>query len=94
MVNRNSNSNSNNFSVMNHSIIKNEYKVVKCKTEHGEHYEIWENGNPQYRECNTKFGKRMMTDKWKSYRIACRALQNRHYNNNPDFVKCFLGINY
>jgi hypothetical protein len=60
---------------------KDKYKVVECKTEHGIHYEIWKNGSPQYTEWNTKFGKRMMTEKWNSYRMACRALQNMHYND-------------
>lgn len=71
---------------------ENEYKVVKCKTNNEKHYEIWKNGSPQYREWNTKFGKKMMTDKWKSYRMACRALQNMHYNNTIEYAKCFLGI--
>ena len=75
-------------------INEDKYKVVKCKTEHGIHYEIWENGSPHYTEWNTKFGKRMMTKKWKSYRMACRALQNMYYNNNEHFPKCFLGINF
>ena len=75
-------------------IKKDEYKVVTCKTERGIHYEIWKNGEPQYKEWNTKFGKRITTEKWSSYRMACRALQNMHYNNSDVFAKCVLGINF
>jgi hypothetical protein len=58
-----------------------EYKVVECKTEHGVHYEIYKNGLPEYKQAHTKFGPKMVTDKWDSYRSASRALQNRHYPN-------------
>ena len=89
-------------------IKKDEYKVVTCKQEYGVynadgtlteskilvHYEIWKNGEPQYKEQNAKFGKRITTERWSSYRMACRALQNMHYNNSDVFAKCVLGINF
>lgn len=81
------------FAIFKKCHIRDKYNVVECKTEYGIHYEIWKNGEPQYEERHTKFGKRMHTDKWDSYRMASRALQNTHYNNNIVFSMCCLGIN-
>jgi hypothetical protein len=58
-----------------------EYIVVECRTEHGVHYEIHKNGLPECRLAHTKSGDKMVTDTWTSYRMASRALQNRHYPN-------------
>lgn len=60
---------------------EDEYKVVECKTEYGVHYEIHKNGLPEYELAHTRFGPKMVTDTWPSYRMASRALQNRHYPN-------------
>ena len=69
------------FSIFKRKKVKeDEYNVIKCETKFGIHYEIWKNGSQHLIERNTKFGKRMYSKQWKSYRMATRVCWNRHNN--------------